>query len=485
MTHLVLLSHHLNQAYFNQIKPDKITIVLTKEQFTFVSYHQFRILYHMSAAKHFAKEHDISYVYVSTWNDFFDTVPAEETIMYFEPTDIWMKNQLEEATSNHQTKTHPDLNFYFPYIERELPSPPYKLDPLYRKWRKQFDILMENSSPVGGQYSYDSSNRKSPPKQLHVPPPMSFDMDEMSKELYLQIQQDFPNNPSSKKDFQYPVTKTDAEALLDHFILYRLPHFGQYQDAMMEKEPFMVHSLLSASINLGILLAKDVVKRLIEAYQNGLAPIEAVEGFVRQVLGWREYIRGIYLVEMKNDYEKSNRFEHTRPLPDFFYNADTSLYCLKTTIQETIDHAYNHHIQRLMILGNLANLMAISPQDIRRWFNEMYIDSFDWVVTPNVIGMAMYADGGKMSTKPYIASANYIHKMSNYCKNCTYDPKIKEGPKACPINALYYQFLDRHKDPLVDNPRMGFMYRNYQKLSEDQLKEYKAIANRFTKELKS
>lgn len=330
---------------------------------------------------------------------------------------------------------------------------------------------MGQKSPIGGQFSYDKKNRHKPPKQLKVLPPLVFEMDETSQSLFKDINAMFKDHPTSTVKFTYPVTEEDAMALLEHFIFYRLPFFGQYQDAMMENEPFMAHSMLSASINLGLLMAKDVVKKVTQAYYDKLAPIEAVEGFVRQVLGWREYIRGVYLLEMKQNYHLHNVLNHTHHKPSFFYDGETSLHCMHVAINETIKHAYNHHIQRLMIVGNIANLLQISPQEIRTWFNEMYIDSFDWVVTPNVIGMAQYADGGKMSTKPYIASANYINKMSDYCDACRYDPKQKIGDKACPINALFYTFLHTHKDTLKHNPRMKFMYYNYHKLTSTTLNE--------------
>lgn len=481
MSHLILFSNHLNRLYIDEVNPDKVTLLVTKEQFEYVAFHHFRILYHMSAAVHFARKHQIEYVFEDTWEAYFNCLDSNETIIFFEPNDYWMKESLNQATRHLNVSLKKDINFYFKNIEEVIGTPPYKLDPLYRQWRTKFDILMDNKKPVGGHYSYDKKNRQRPPKYLNVQPPLVFEMDPISKGLLNEIKRMFKDHPSSDKPFIYPVTEEDALALLEHFIFHRLPFFGQYQDAMMKNEPFMVHSMLSAAINLGLLMAKDVVEKVIQAYYDNLAPIEAVEGFVRQVLGWREYIRGVYLKEMKDNYHLSNALNHMHHKPSFFYSGDTSFHCLSTVIKETVQHGYNHHIQRLMIIGNIANLLQISPQDIRTWFNEMYIDSFDWVVTPNVIGMAQYADGGKMSTKPYIASANYINRMSDYCDSCKYDPKQKTGDKACPVNALYYTFLHNQKSKLIHNPRMKFMYYNYHKLSSSTLDELLKLSNAIMK----
>ncbi len=482
MKHLILFSHQLNDRYIDTIKPDKTTVLATKEQFDIFNYHQFRILYHMSAAKHFAIEKEIDYIVSKNFDQFFTSCPKENHYYFFTPNEEWMSDRLKKKTSHLSSIYHPDINFFFPDITKEIGDPPYKLDPLYRKWRSQFDILMEGDKPIGGKFSYDQDNRNRPPKTLDIPKPITFDMDEISLSIYESIKTQYAHHPTSDEPFKYPVTQTDAKALLKHFIDNRLKYYGKYQDAMMANEPFMVHSLLSASINLGLLFAEDVVKEVEKAYHEDKAPIEAVEGFIRQVLGWREYIRGIYFKEMPDGYGNLNKLTNQSDKPSFLYNGKISLRCISTVITETINYGYNHHIERLMIIGNILNLLGVSPQNVREWFNEMYIDSFDWVVTPNVIGMAMYADGGLMSTKPYVASANYINKMSNYCKDCIFDPKEKYGDKACPVNALYYAFLDRHKSTLQDNPRMKFMYMNYKKLSTDNLNKLLDLANHYIDE---
>lgn len=468
---LILLSHQLNKLYIDHVNPDETCLFLTQEQFTYYKYHQNRIIYHISAAKHFVKDLSINLVDKETFDASFKTCDQSVNYVMFHPNDYWLKKRLDEAIDNHNitVKFLPDINFFYPQILKEMPESPYKLDPIYKKWRKQTGILMNQGEPIGKRYSFDQANRNSPPKTLETNDVLTFEQDQLTKEVIDAVKKTYPNHPQSDIAFNYPVTKDEALKALKHFIENRLEDYGKYQDAMMEEAPFMAHSLLSAPINLGLLTAVEVVRAVEKSYYEQGKPIEAVEGFIRQVLGWREYVRGVYFKEITNNYTEKNHLNHEIDKPPFLYDANIDLNCLSTVIKETIDYGYNHHIQRLMIIGNITNLLGINPKAIREWFNEMYIDSFDYIVTPNVIGMAMYADGGLMSTKPYIASANYINKMSNYCKNCYYDPKAKTNDKACPVNLLYYDFLKRHKETLKDNPRMKFMYANLNKLNPETL----------------
>jgi|GEM_PF-2466116 len=477
---LVLLSNHLNVEYLKNVTYDKVLLLVAKEQFTYVMFHQYRIIYHLSASEHFAKEKDIPYHYVERFVDVFKTLEKDTEVLIYDPHDVWLKSILEQASIDCKLQLHflRDINFFFEDIKKEMGSAPYKLDPLYRKWRNRFDVLMKDEQPIGGQFSFDQENRNRPPKELAVEKPLSFQQDNRTKDIIKRVSADYKDHPKSDQDFSYPVTKETAEELLDHFISQRLSSFGLYQDAMMEEEPFMVHSLLSAPINLGLLLVKDVVEKVEHAYHEKDLPLEAVEGFLRQVLGWREYIRGVYLKEMDKDYLSRNHFSYEDKASSYLYQANSSLHCLDTSVKETMNHAYNHHIQRLMIIGNITSLLEIHPKRLRQWFLEMYVDSFDWVVTPNVFGMATYADGGLMSTKPYVSSANYINKMSNYCKKCEYNPKDKTGDHACPVNALYYHFLYKHADSLRSNPRMKFMYSNLDRLDEDTLQSMLTLAKK-------
>lgn len=477
---LILFSHQLNARYVEESGCDAVHIVLSKEQFEAFNYHKQRIVYHMSAAKHFCETHGFDFVYEDTFKEAFDRLEKDAVYVIYDPVEHGMRATVHKAldTAGMVFEAKSDINFFISDIKAEFEAPPYKLDSLYRRWRHRFDVLIEAGKPIGGRYSFDVKNRKGPPKTMTASPPLSFEADATTRTTIRTVAREFSSHPGEAETFAYPITRKSALKALDHFIAERLPHFGRYQDAMKEDSPFMAHSLLSAPINLGLLFADEVTAKAEQAYHDGTAPIEAVEGFIRQVLGWREYIRGVYLVE-GTSYKDHNAFNHRLSRPGLLYDAKTSLHCLKTAVTNTIRHAYNHHIERLMIIGNLTNLMGIHPSEVRTWFNEMYIDAFDWVVTPNVIGMALHADGGMMSTKPYISSANYIRKMSDYCVTCGYDPKAKTGPDACPVNALYTRFLHRHENKLRRNPRMTFMYANLDKLDEKTLKTLISRAESF------
>jgi deoxyribodipyrimidine photolyase-related protein len=484
---LILLSNHLNTEYIKYVEVDDSILLVAKEQFEYLSFHQFRIIYHLSASEHFAKKNNLFYRYADTFEEALKIYGDGTEILIYNPNDIWLQEMLQKACYENNLKLTfiEDINFYFTDIEKELGKPPYKLDPLYRKWRRKFGVLMNGDKPIGGEFSYDQSNRNSPPKVLKIQSPKSFKQDKITERIVKEVSETYKDHPKSDKEFNYPVSKDQAEELLKHFVEHRLSYFGKYQDAMMDNEPFMVHSLLSASINLGLLLAKDVVSLVERAYYDKNLPIEAVEGFIRQVLGWREYIRGIYIVEMKNGYIERNYFDYDLKKTDFLYKGNTSMYCLDTSVEEAMANAYNHHIQRLMIIGNLTTLMGIHPLSLRKWFLEMYVDSFDWVVAPNVFGMASYADGGLMSTKPYVSSANYINKMSNYCRKCRFNPKEKTGSDACPVNSLYYQFLENQKKKLRANPRMKYMYTNLDRIDENVLKDMLETAKTYVEKISS
>ena len=277
----------------------------------------------------------------------------------------------------------------------------------------------------------------------------------------------FPDDVGRGEDCWPPTTRKGALEALRQFIDTRLPLFGDYQDLMLQDSPTMFHSLIAAPLNLGLLLPMECIDAAERAYKSGLAPLAAVEGFVRQIIGWREFVNGVYWLKMP-DYLRSNGLDAKRPLPSFFYTGDTTMNCLRCVIHEVRDTAYNHHIQRLMILGNFLLLAGISPQEAHDWFLEMYIDAHEWVMAANVLGMALHADAGFMATKPYAGSAAYISKMSNYCSGCSYDPNKKSGPGACPFNLLYWDFYDRHADRFASNPRTSMMVSSWRKRPESE-----------------
>ncbi|WP_404426916.1 cryptochrome/photolyase family protein [Thalassospira australica] len=342
-----------------------------------------------------------------------------------------------------------------------------RMEYFYRQLRRSTGILMEpDGKPVGKQWNFDHDNRKRLPDDHTSPPPVTFKPDAITQSLLDRVATDFPNASGSEANFGWAVTRKDALKVLDHFITHRLPLFGDYQDAMTVKSSTVYHALLSGYINIGLLLPDEVCRAAEKAYKAGNAPLNATEGFIRQILGWREYVRGLYWF-MGPDYGTDNHLDATRPLPGFFWDGDVAMNCLHHAITETLDNAYAHHIQRLMVIGNFALLTGLDPKGVCEWYLAVYIDAFEWVELPNTFGMALYADGGKMASKPYAASGKYINRMSDYCVGCRYSPHKNIGPDACPFNALYWHFLDRNSDKLGKNPRLGMPYRNWSRMNDN------------------
>jgi deoxyribodipyrimidine photolyase-related protein len=275
----------------------------------------------------------------------------------------------------------------------------------------------------------------------------------------------FANHFGDLEPFWFAVTRADAEKQLKHFLKTGLAQFGDYQDAMLLSEPFLYHSILSLYINCGLLDPLDVCRRVEKEYRAGRAPLNAAEGFIRQIIGWREFVRGIYWLKMP-DYVDGNFLGHTRPLPDFYWTGDTDMACLRAAVGQTKTEAYAHHIQRLMVTGNFALIAGLDPKQVHEWYLAVYADAYEWVELPNTLGMSQFADGGLLGSKPYAASGNYINKMSDYCGSCRYDVKKRTGQGACPFNALYWDFLDRNADQLAGNPRMAQMYATWRKFSK-------------------
>ena len=357
-----------------------------------------------------------------------------------------------------------------------------RMECFYRKMRKKYDILMQNNDPIGGQWNYDAENRKPPKNVLNIPSAYIGRVDDITQEVMSLVFKRFNNHFGDLEPFYFAVTRADALQVLDQFIAQRLSHFGDYQDAMLQDEPWMYHSHISFYLNCGLLLPLECVRAVEKAYNEEKAPLNAVEGFIRQIIGWREYVRGIYWLKMP-DYAEMNFFETRRSLPDFYWTANTKMNCLHQCILETKQNAYTHHIQRLMVLGNFALLAGIDPKDVNRWFLIVYADAYEWVELPNVSGMILFADGGYLASKPYAASGSYINKMSNYCKNCSFKVTKKNGPDACPFNYLYWDFLDRNRKKLQGNHRISMMYKIFDRMDEKKQKAIRNDSKRFLKNI--
>lgn len=336
-----------------------------------------------------------------------------------------------------------------------IPSPAlkkrYVMENFYRDMRREFDILLEDGEPVGGKWNFDKENRKKLPK-THTPPrPITFTPDKITQEVMQEVTQ-LKHGVGKVDNFGYAVTRADALHALDDFITNRLRWFGDYEDALTRRSHAVYHSLLSPYLNLGLLEPLEVACAAEAAYHAQSAPINAAEGLVRQVIGWREFMYWQYWRQMPGMTDK-NAWNAHNPLPNFVWTGETDMACMQHAITRALDTGYNHHIERLMILCNFFMLTGINPKAVNDWFLAVYVDAYDWVMPPNVIGMGLNADGGLTSTKPYIASANYINKMGDFCRTCHFDPKQRTGDNACPFNALYWNFILQHEDRLRSNPR--------------------------------
>ena len=338
-----------------------------------------------------------------------------------------------------------------------------RMEYFYRDMRRKTGLMMDGDKPAGGQWNYDHDNRKPATADLFRTPPLRFDPDAVTEQVLALVAGRFGNNFGTLLPFGWATDRAGALQALDHFVTHALPTFGDYQDAMLMADPVLSHSLLSPYMNIGLLSPLEVCQRVEQAWQAGRVPINAAEGFIRQIIGWREFVRGIYF-NHGPDYAAQNGLAQTRDLPPVYWGAPTKMACMAHAVAQTRDMAYAHHIQRLMVTGNFALLAGVDPAQVHAWYLAVYIDAFEWVEAPNVIGMSQHADGGVLGSKPYVSSGAYIDRMSDYCKPCAYSVKEKSGPNACPFNLLYWHFLDRHRARFERNPRMAQMYRVWDKM---------------------
>jgi len=341
-----------------------------------------------------------------------------------------------------------------------------RMEHFYHEMRRRTGVLMEGTRPVGGRWNYDPENRKGFGRQgpPSLSPPVGFAPDATTREVLALVEARFPGHPGSLAHFSWAVTPEQASLALDDFITNRLAGFGPYEDAMWTDEPYLFHSRLSSVANLRLLDPREAIGRAEEAWRSGQAPLPSVEGFIRQFLGWREYVRGIYWQFMPG-YADRNELDAQLPLPRFYWTADTDLHCLRQVIQQTLDLGFAHHIQRLMVTGLFALLLGVHPARVHEWYLAVYVDAVEWVELPNTLGMSQYADGGAMASKPYIATGKYLQRMSNYCAGCRHNPTQSVGEQACPFTTLYWDFLARHEERLARNPRMALQIRNLARLS--------------------
>lgn len=354
-----------------------------------------------------------------------------------------------------------------------------RMEFFYREMRRRTGVLMRDGSPIGGQWNFDRENRGSfgqeGPKLVH--PPIGFEPDALTLQVIREVEIRFPGNPGKLGHFDWPVNRAQALEALSSFIVGHLAHFGTYQDAMWVGQPYLHHSRLSVVMNLKLLRPIEVIEQVEAAHRAGRVPIASAEGFIRQILGWREYVRGIYHHFMP-EYLERNALKATASLPEFFWNAETPMNCLREAIGQTLEYGYAHHIQRLMITGLYCLLLGVDPKEVHRWYLAVYVDAVEWVELPNTLGMSQYADGGIMASKPYIASGKYIQRMSNYCEGCKFRPDVAVGENACPFTTLYWDFIDRHRKVIAGNPRMGAQAKNWDRFTEEKKQGIREQARR-------
>lgn len=347
-----------------------------------------------------------------------------------------------------------------------------RMEYFYREQRKRHEVLMQGEEPVGGQWNFDADNREAfgTAGPGAVPPRTVFEPDVFTREVLALVETRFAHHPGRLDSFAWPVTRAQALQALQAFIQERLPLFGRYQDAMWPGNPWLYHAHLSAALNLKLLNPREVVAAAEAAYRDGSAPLASVEGFIRQILGWREYVRGVYWTRMPG-YLERNALDAQQDLPAWFWTGATDMACLRDALAQTLEHGYANHIQRLMVTGLYTLMLGVQPQQVHAWYLAVYVDAVEWVELPNTLGMSQYADGGVMGSKPYVATGKYIQRMSPHCKGCRYDPAQRSGDSACPFTTLYWDFLMRHESLLAKNPRMALQVKNAARLTDAQKRE--------------
>jgi len=437
------LSHGLSSLAISSPEESVVLMMEVAEEAGTVAHHRKKLIFLFSAMRHFAKE-----LKEHGW-----------TVEYIKLDD-------EDNSGSFTSEIKRAIKHYDISQLRVCEPSEYRVLEIIKGWK---DVL---NLPVTMPAKDD----------LFMPKPLRFQPDPITQEVIEMVKAEFPTRFGNADNFFFAVTRHGAKEALECFIKNVLPRFGDYQDAMLTGEPFLYHSLLSMYLNVGLLGPIEICEAVEAAYRDGKAPLNAAEGYIRQIIGWREYVRGIYWLKMP-DYLEENALTATRDLPEFYWTGDTDMHCLSEAIGQTKEHAYAHHIQRLMITGNFALLIGVDPKQVHEWYLAVYIDAFEWVELPNTLGMSQFGDGGLLGSKPYASSGAYINRMSNYCKSCKYSVKTRVGENACPFNSLYWHFIARNEDALSGNNRMSMPYRNLAKMDEDVRDGLIAQADTFLKSL--
>jgi len=499
----LILGDQLNQAISSLSDIDKARDVILMcevwDEATYVLHHKKKIAFIFSAMRHFARELTEKgyHVHYTKLDDVDNggSLNAEvlravqiykpSKVILTEPSEYRVLHDVKNWELDFPLEVRPDDRFlctHAEFSEWAEGRKQFRMEYFYREMRRKYGILMNTDQPEGGKWNYDSENRKPPKEGLNIPQTYMSEPDDISRNVMALVETRFAGHFGDLLPFHFAVTRAQALQALEQFIQERLVNFGDYQDAMVQGEPWMYHSHISFYINCGLLLPLECAQAAERAYHDGKAPLNATEGFIRQIIGWREYVRGIYWLKMP-DYSAENYLKAERKLPALFWGAPTQMNCLSQCVRETKENAYAHHIQRLMVLGNFALIAGLHPDEVNEWYMIVYADAYQWVELPNVTGMILFADGGVLASKPYAASGAYINKMSDYCQSCRYKVSKKNGPEACPFNYLYWDFMIRNKNRLKDNPRLGMSYRTLGRMSDEKVTAIQDDSRRFFKAL--
>ena len=482
-------------------KTDIIMLCEVGEEARYVKHHKKKVAFLFSAMRHFAeslrqRDYQVEYIPLDDKNNtgsFRGEVERAikrkqiNRIIVTHPGEYRVLKELQSWQRNFSIPVEIRVDDRFLCSAEEFQEwannrKQLRMEYFYRDMRKKYSILMDGDNPEGGKWNYDAQNRKPPKTGLNIPTPKVIKRDKITESVLALVDRHFADHFGDLKPFSFAVTRKQALQVLNTFINERLVYFGDYQDAMIHGEPWMYHSHISFYLNCGLLNPLECIHKAEKAYRQGQAPLNAVEGFIRQILGWREYVRGIYWLKMPS-YAKENFFNCQRKLPALYWSGETKMNCLHQCVSETKANAYAHHIQRLMVLGNFALLAGINPGEVNEWYLTVYADAYEWVELPNVTGMILFADGGFLASKPYAAGGAYINKMSDYCKSCHYKVNKKNGSDACPFNYLYWDFLIRNRKLLSKNQRLGMMYNTLDRMSAEKKAAVHTDANRFLKAL--
>ncbi len=495
------LSHDLSSLSDQDKTACTVMMVEVDEETTYVGHHKAKLVYILSAMRHHANSlrnagWAVDYVRLddpdnggSFTGELARAIERHRpsSIRVTQPSEWRVKTMIDSWCDRFDMPVSvlPDDRFLASHAEFEEWAEGRKqlrMEFFYRDMRRKSGLLMDGDKPVGAQWNFDSENRKPAKHGLDVPQPLRFAPDALTREVTKMVEARFPDNIGRTASFGFAVTRDDALQQQAYFLEYALPMFGDYQDAMLTGEPFLWHSILSPYINSGLLDPLELCRAVEAQYEAGKVPLNAAEGFIRQIIGWREYVRGIYWLAGP-DYVERNELGASRPLPSFYWTGETDMHCMSEAIGQTLEHAYAHHIQRLMITGNFALIAGVEPRQVHEWYLAVYADAYEWVELPNTLGMSQFADGGMLASKPYASSGAYINRMSNYCSSCRYDVKQRTGPDACPFNALYWDFMARNEGKLRGNVRMAMPYKNWDRMDDADKVALRASAKQFLERL--